>query len=197
MMLTYNGYRQKAQTGDMIGFSGTGIASTAIKVSTRSEWSHIGMTILAAEWDALLCWEATLMCNVPDIESGFIKKGVMLVPLETRIHTYNGKVGIRRIRKPLTVEQLIILRAFRHEVKGRPYEKDYIELIKSAYDGPFGLNTQDLMSLFCSELFAEPCIRMELIDNRLPSNEYTPGDFLDDGNFDEIWEPVKEIVVSV
>ncbi len=155
------------------------------------------MAIRVAEWDALLCWESTLMCNVPDIESGFIKKGVMLVPLEARIHTYNGKVGIRRIRKPLSVEQLIILRAFRHEVKNRPYEKNYIELIKSAYDGPFGLNTQDLMSLFCSELFAEPCIRMELINNKLPSNEYHPGDFLDKGNFDDIWEPIQEIIVEI
>lgn len=197
MILTYDKYRPKAQTGDMVGFSGNGIASTAIKLATKSDWSHIGMTVCTPEWDMVLCWESTLLCNVPDVESGFIKKGVMLVPLESRILTYAGKVGIRRIRKSLTLEQLMILRAFRQEVKNRPYEKDYIELIKSVYDGPFGLNTQDLMSLFCSELFAEPCIRMELIDDGLPSNEYHPGDFLDDGNFDEIWEPVQEIIVSV
>ncbi len=195
--LIYNKYREKAQTGDIVGFSGSGIASTAIKVVSKSEWSHIGMTICSPEWDIVLCWESTLLCNVPDIESGFIKKGVMLVPLESRILTYNGKVGIRRIKKPLTIEQLIILRAFRQEVKNRPYEKDYIELIKSVYDGPFGLNTQDLMSLFCSELFAEPCIRMGLIDDKLPSNEYTPADFLNEGNFDDIWEPVREIIVEV
>ncbi len=192
-MLTYNKYRPKAQTGDMVGFSGNGIASTAIKLTTKSKWSHIGMTICSPEWDLILCWESTLLCNVPDIESGFIKKGVMLVPLESRILTYNGTVGIRQIRKPLRLEQLIILRKFRQEVKNRPYEKNYLELIKSVYDGPFGLNTQDLMSLFCSELVAEPCIRMGLITDKLPSNEYTPGDFLNKESFKGVWEPIKMI----
>lgn len=197
MSLTYDKYRPKAQTGDMVGFSGKGIASTAIKIATKSKWSHIGTVINSELWDMILSWETTLLCDVPDVDSGFIKKGVMLVPLESRILTYNGKVGIRRIRKPLTIEQLIILREFRQEVKNRPYEKNYLELIRSVYDGPFGLNTQDLMSLFCSELFAEVCIRMKLIGDKLPSNEYTPADFLNDGNYNEIWEPVKEIIVTV
>jgi len=118
----------------------------------------------------------------------------MLVPLSSRLATYKGEVGIRRIGKPLTMDQLTALRLFRHEIKNRPYEKDYIELIKSVYDGPFGQNTQYLTSLFCSELFAEACIRMMLITDEEPSNEYTPADFLDDGDFDDIWKPVEEIV---
>jgi len=195
-MLTYNKYRPKAQTGDMIAFSGTGLASTGIKVASGSEWSHIGMGIVSPEWDMVLCHESTLLCTVADIGSGFVKKGVMLVPLQARIATYKGKMGIRCIRNPLTLEQLAILRAYRHEVKDRPYENDYIELVKAVYDGPFGENTQDLISLFCSENFAEPCIRMKLIGDDEPSNEYHPGDFIDDGNFDEIWEPVQEIIVG-
>jgi hypothetical protein len=43
----------------------------------------------------------------------------------------------------------------RHEVSGRPYERDEIELLKSACDGKFGENKEDLSSLFCSELVAE------------------------------------------
>ena len=192
-MLTYDKYRPKAQTGDMVCFSGTGLVSTGIKDASRSKWSHIGVVICSPEWDMVLGHESTLLCKVADIESGFIKKGVMLVPLEARIATYSGKMGIRCIRHSLTLEQLAILRAYRHEVKNRPYEKNYIELFKSVYDGPFGENTQDLSSLFCSEDFAEPCIRMKLIDNDEPSNEYTPADFIDDGNYDEIWNPVEEI----
>ncbi len=195
-MLTYEKYRKIAQTGDLVGFSGTGLLSTGIKIFSRSDWSHIGFVIRAAEWDMILCWESTLLCPVQDIETGFVKKGVMLVPLEARIVTYEGKVGIRRIREALTLEQLIILRAFRQEVKNRPYEKDYIELVKSAYDGPFGKNTHDLSSIFCSEGVAEPCIRMGLLPDDQPSNEYTPGDLLDKGTQEKIWEPVKDIIVS-
>jgi len=195
-MLTYDKYRLKAQTGDMVAFSGTGLASVGIKVASGSEWSHIGMTIVCPEWDMVLCHETTLLCKVADISSGFVKKGVMLVPLQARIATYQGKVGIRTIRKPLTLEQLAILRAYRHEVKDRPYENDFIELVKAVYDGPFGENTQDLTSLFCSENFAEPCIRMSLIDDDHPSNEYIPGDFIGPGKYESIWEPVREIVVT-
>ncbi len=195
-MLTYEKYREIAQTGDLVGFSGTGLLSTGIKIFSGSEWSHIGFVIKSAEWDMILCWESTLLCKVADIETGYVKKGVMLVPLEARISTYEGKVGIRRIHETLTLEQLVILRTFRQEVKNRPYEKDYCELIKSAYDGPFGKNTHDLTSIFCSEGVAEPFIRMSILPNDQSSNEYTPGDLLDEGNYNNIWEPVEEIIVS-
>ena len=186
--MKYCVYRKVARTGDMILFSGQGIASTAIKMVTRSEWSHIGMSIWIKDWDLLACWESTLMSNVEDIESGFIRKGVMLVPLAVRIRAYVGRVVVRRLRRPLNKVELKILRDFRHEVKGRPYEKNWGELVKAGYDGPLGKNTQDLSSLFCSELFVEPWIRMGRIFG-LPSNEYVPGDFSDRNfnNFNNIW----------
>lgn len=73
------------------------------------------------------------------------------------------------------------LSQFRQEMKGRPYEEDEIELIKAAYDGPLGRNTEDLRSLFCSELVAEAYQRMGLLSDAQPANEYTPKDFSDEG----------------
>ncbi len=189
-MLTYDQYRPKAQTMDMLCFSGTGLISTGIKIATGSWWSHIGTTIRASEWDFLLSWESTLMCPVADVQSGFVKRGVMLVPLQARIQTYDGVMGVRRILKPLTIEQLVILRNFRHRVKNRPYETNYIELIKSHYDGPFGKNTHDLSSIFCSELFAEACLLMELIKSKQPSNEFTQADLIE--KYKDIWGPIEK-----
>ena len=67
--------------------------------------------------------------------------------------------------------------ALRREVAGREYEQDTLELIKAAYDGPFGHNEEDISSLFCSELVAEAYQRLGLLSEEKPSNEYTPADF--------------------
>ena len=69
------------------------------------------------------------------------------------------------------------LMQLRKELAGKEYEKDTLELIKAAYDGPFGHNEEDLSSLFCSELVAEAYQRLGLLNNEKPSNEYTPADF--------------------
>jgi len=57
-----------------------------------------------------------------------------------------------------------------------------LELLKSAYDGPFGKNEEDLSSLFCSELVAEAYQRLGLLTEGTPSNEFTPADFGGDIN---------------
>jgi hypothetical protein len=69
------------------------------------------------------------------------------------------------------------LNTFRHEVSGRKYETNKIELLKAAYEGIFGENKEDLSSLFCSELVAEAYQKMGLLTEELPSNEYIPKDF--------------------
>lgn len=72
---------------------------------------------------------------------------------------------------------VLALNNFRHEISGRPYETNKIELLKAAYDGLFGDNKEDLSSLFCSELIAEAYQKMGLLTEKLPSNEYIPKDF--------------------
>ena len=72
------------------------------------------------------------------------------------------------------------LMRFRKEVRGRPYEKSMVELLKSAYDGPFGQNVEDFSSIFCSELIAETYQQMGLLPGTKSANEYTPGDFASD-----------------
>ena len=65
----------------------------------------------------------------------------------------------------------------RRELAGRKYEADKLQLIKAAWDHAFGHNTEDLSSLFCSELVAEAYQRLGLLDENKPSNEYVRGDF--------------------
>jgi hypothetical protein len=106
---------------------------------------------------------------------------VQLVLLSNRLLAYEGDVAVRHL---LEVErdgcEMTILQELRREFHGRPYERSALELIKAAYDGPFGKNTEDLQSMFCSELFAEVWQRMAILSEDVPSNEYDPADWGED-----------------
>ena len=77
----------------------------------------------------------------------------------------------------LEKKKLKKLDALRKELRGRPYEQNYAELFKSAYDFMSGANEEDLSSLFCSELVAEAYQQLGMLKNQKPSNEYVPADF--------------------
>lgn len=176
-MYTYREVRPDIDTGDLVLFSGKGGVSVGIRWVTRSRWSHVGMALRVPEWNIILLWEATPFSNVPDVESGRLRQGVQLTPLSEQLKRYEGTAAIRHLHVHRTPEMLSALQNYRKEVKGRPYEQSRLELIRSAWDGPFGANKEDLSSLFCSELVAEAYQRMGLLPDHPPSNEYTPANF--------------------
>ncbi len=199
MAVIYENVREELDTGDIVLFSGKGGISEWIKGFTRSKWSHVGMVIKDKAWDMVLLWESTTLSNIDDLETGRKKKGVQLVALSERIDNYTGEVSVRRLITEKTPQMVEALKDLRNEIKERSYEESMIELIKSAYDGPLGQNTQDLSSLFCSELVAEAYMRMGLLPvGTLPSNEYTPKDFSSERNLQLLKEAKlgNEILVT-
>lgn len=178
----YNEIRPNLKTGDLVLFSGEGLVSTGIKVSTFSKWSHVGMVFEIPEHDLIMLWESTTMSKMKDFDSGEVLKGVQLVPLSERIKVFNGDIGIRCLKNKLTKHQLQRVSQLRHEFKGRPYEQNKIELILAALPGHID---EDLSSLFCSELIAEVLQEIILLSDGRPSNDYNPGDF-DEGKTPEL-----------
>jgi len=182
--MRYRDVRDTLKTGDIVLFSGKGGISEGIKFFTLSKWSHVGMVYRIVEpldpEGSVFCWESTTLSNIEDADTGKLTNGVQRVEFSERLErcfATGYEISVRPLNKALPDEKVRALNLFRHEVSGRPYEKDKIELIKSAYDGLFGQNKEDLSSLFCSELVAEAYQRMELLDENRPSNEYTPKDF--------------------
>lgn len=182
--MKYDDIRSELKTGDILLLSGKGGISEGIKFFTISKWSHVGMVYRFADpFDAkgsVFCWESTTLCNLEDADTGKLTKGVQRVELSERLErcfATGYEISVRKLSKPLTEDMIRALNDFRHEVSGRPYEKDKIELLKSAYEGIFGANKEDLSSLFCSELVAEAYQRMGLLTEKMSSNEYTPKDF--------------------
>lgn len=176
--MKYSDVRDDLKTGDIVLFSGKGFISAGIKAASRSIWSHIGMVLDLPEYNFKALWESTTLSKIKNLGTGTHMKGVQLVPLSERFKAYDGKAAVRKLNGvDFGKEAIQSLMDFRKEIAGRPYEEDKIELIKSAYDGPFGGNAENLSSLFCSEMVAEAYQRMGLLSEGIPSNEYTPADF--------------------
>lgn len=182
--MKYDDIRSQLKTGDILLFSGKGGISEGIKFFTVSKWSHVGMVYRFDDprdaKGSVFCWESTTLSNLEDADTGKLTKGVQRVELSERLERcFAGgyEICVRPLSSPLTNDMIRKLNDFRHDVSGRPYEKDKIELLKAAYDGIFGANKEDLSSLFCSELVAEAYQRIGLLTEKTPSNEYTPKDF--------------------
>ena len=116
-----------------------------------------------------------------------MRRGVQLVPLYHKIFSgWYDRVAVRKlagIPREKRIEMYEELLKFRKEIQGRPFEKDWVELLLSAIDIRQGFlsflhnQREDLSSLFCSELVAAAYQRMGLLGRDKPSNAYSPDDF--------------------
>jgi len=181
-MATLHAYNQDLRallkTGDIVLFSGKGGASAGIKWATFSRWSHVGMVVVLPEYDLVTVWESSTIATLPDLDTNTPNKGVQLVPLSARLDQYDGDIAVRQLQNvEFSTDDIRSLMQLRRELAGRKYEEEKIQLLKAAWDYTFGRNTEDLSSLFCSELVAEAYQRLGLLDPDMPSNEYVPADF--------------------
>jgi len=98
---------------------------------------------------------------------------------------YYERLGIRRLRKPLTENQEVKMRASILKMCDRPYENT-AEMLAAAIDvcdcccASFVNKQEDRSSLFCSELVAAIYIDTALLPAMPPANEYVPADFSED-----------------
>ena len=181
-MQGYQKLRDKINTMDVALFIGEGPtaaflkAAMAIGSAKPITWTHVGIFWYMKDDDALCIAESTMLPSVTNVDTGMPRKGVQLVSASDRIAQYPGQVFVRRIHNADMAPYMPTLRKLRRELNGRPYEQDMAEIIKAAYDGPYGKNTENLKSLFCSEFVAEMWQAAALLGPK-PSNEYIPEDF--------------------
>lgn len=180
MFTKYEIIRHNLKTFDIVLFSGTDKMSAAIRAATNSDWSHVGMIVRFPQLQAIMLYESTTLSNLRDTVTGKQVEGVQLVYMRERLMTYDGDVAVRRLMFPRPPSMIFTLGEFMSEMKGRKYEQDKMELIRSAYDGPLGDNVEDFSSVFCSELVAGALKRCGILPEGHAANEYTPGDFASD-----------------
>lgn len=174
--------RADLKTGDLVLFSGKSRFSNLIKTVSGGKWSHVGMVIVEPKLhpDPLL-WEATMLCDVPDISGADATPGVQLVTLAGRLAAYDGEVTWRSLSRPLEGPHLERFAGHRTALANLPYERSKLELARAVYDGWGGTSpAEDLTSIYCAELVAEAYQVMGILPDfpvGLPSNEYVPHDF--------------------
>jgi hypothetical protein len=189
-MSKYEEIRGQLQTGDIVLFSGRGRASQGIKWLTLCPWSHVGMVLRMPPGagplaDTVLLWESTNFDNLKDVLEGVARRGVQLVLLSERVQVYPGEIAVRPLSVQRDEAMFEALSALRMKLRNRPFEEKKLELLRAALDGPFERwrSSEDLSSLFCSELIAETYQALGLLPDHpdaKPSNEYTPRDFAGD-----------------
>ena len=195
-------FRKYARTGDVALFEGHGTFSEVIRMGTFSRMSHCAMVVRTLELLSgkhgdigVYLWHSPsgplrakdLLYDPPKS-----KHGPQLNNLPQLVRNLNEKdhIFIRRVKFIDTTHEWAQndgrisldgrLASYMRKMHTRGYEKHTLELILSAYDGPFGKNTENMSSVFCSELIAHTMkkgAKPSLLPTSEPCNEFTPADF--------------------
>lgn len=196
----YSDVRDQIRTGDVFLFRGEGLASTVIRTGQQLmqhegwEYTHIAMAAWVTpshteklresgiqfppvDYERLLCWESTTLSNMPDLQQQMYR-GVQCTYASGRIANYSGRVFWRPVMLERAAEsmdiQFIKLWA---DLNGAPYEQSRRELALSALNKWGGNYSENLNTVFCSELVAESWQRFGWFDEDVPSNQMCPAEF--------------------
>jgi len=178
--MKYSEVRELLRTGDVVLFNGKGLVSWII--SRLGGKSHVGV-IYRPNRETVLLYESTTLSNLRDVSSGRKVRGVQLVNFSRRVATYNGRIWVRRLDKPLDRQQRRIMEQTRKEFAGKGYEQSLWQLIRAGFK--WSLQMADLGTIFCSELVAELFQRWGFLSRKIPANEHNPGDFRQGGCVDD------------
>ena len=172
--------------GDVVLFRTKKFTSKLQRAMCRTGFDHIGIVVIDEACPDSCCSprfkELRVKLGVPawhTLEAD--ASGVDVYPFTPEsLASYRGMVAIRHLgfeRGALTGAMSGSLHMFMEEVKGRPYERRWMELLRAA--NWFGHNDkEDLSTLFCSQLVAAAYQRMGVVSRaERSSNAYIPGDF--------------------
>jgi len=178
----------KCKSGDVIAFSGKRIFSVVIKMLQK--------TLLDPGDDTYKFSHVSIIIKEPWTDNKFISseslwnplkgyKGVAQIPLQNRLLNYKGTLTLYKLQKngndfELSKEQKLKLKLSTERYKGLHFEKGLISMLKSAIDNNKYIkeNKKDTSSLFCSEHSSQTYIDIGLLNNKKPSSEFSPSEFI-------------------
>ncbi|MGH6906082.1 MAG: hypothetical protein ACREIR_25465 [Geminicoccaceae bacterium] len=158
----------RLKTGDLVLFTGHGLASSLRKWFSRSPWTHVGLVLRAPDAAEPLLWEAGRAGP---------RRGALVVRLAVRIAEFPGRIGVRCLNRALAAAQCDRLEALRREVAGRAARRGLLDLMGAADDGWLGARPEILGDPTDGELVAEAYQRLGLLDDLAPANGYRPWQF--------------------
>jgi hypothetical protein len=155
------------KTGDVVLFTGQGLARGLAKWFNRSPWTHVGLVLRGLVAAEPLLWEALW---------GGPHRGAIATPLAVRMARSRGRISVRCLNRPLAPTQCQRLEALRQEVAERPHARGLFDLIGAADDGWVGTRRENLGEPMDGELVAEAYQRIGLLDE-IARGGKAPGDY--------------------
>ncbi len=165
------------QAGDIVLFDDTGIVWKLLDaIACTLPPDHAGLVV------AMPDGRLTVLESGPDAHPR-----VHLLDLAARLHSFKGRIYIRRLSCPLTPEQSARMTEFALAQEGKRYALGRIlrQITPFRARGPlrskwFGKTDYNRQRWICSELVAAALAYAGLVDPRLmPANIVYPRDFLD------------------
>ena len=155
------------KTGDLVLFTGQGLARGLARWFSRSAWTHVGLVLRAPDAAEPLLWEA--LC-------GGSRRGTIAAPLAVRMARARDRISVRCLNRPLAASQCERLEALRQEVTERARPRGLFDLIGAAEDGWVGARRDNLGEPTDGELVAEAYQRIGLLDD-IARGGRAPGDY--------------------
>ena len=155
------------KTGDLVLFTGEGLARGLARWFNRSPWTHVGLVLRWPNAAEPLLWEAP--CGGP-------RRGTIAAPLAVRMARARGRISARCLNRPLPASQCERLAALRQEVAERVRPRPLFDLIGAAEDGWVGARRDNLGEPMDGELVAEAYQRIGLLDDAARGG-WSPGDY--------------------
>lgn len=166
----------RADSGDLVLFSGKGLISGSIRFFTGSRWSHVGLVLREPDTGELLLLESTVTDESADIALGRPVRGVQVVRLAEKLAVYDGSVVLRQLelaQRPAHFDDE--LRELAQLWRYRGYKSFTATLALDLLSG--NRRRPRVHRVFCSELVAEIYKRLGVMARSVRSSRLVPGDF--------------------
>jgi len=93
-----------------------------LALCTRSDWSHVALLVRCPDTGKLYIWESSETPSFDHMTNG-MHSGIKLADFHEKVHGYNGYLGYRRLRQPLSKEKEHELFKACMKFKGTPFRK--------------------------------------------------------------------------
>jgi hypothetical protein len=147
------------ETGDLLLFHENDFwFSKLVEWFTGSQFSHIGMVLKDPEFTVPSLKGLYIMESgqeaVPDSENGRKKFGVQVVPLDTIIENYNGRIYLRKLKCNRDVDFYNKLTTIHSNIHNEPYDTNPRDMFHALTNDTDIKNGQKQTRYWCSALIA-------------------------------------------
>jgi hypothetical protein len=205
--VTFSEIKTDLKTGDIFLFHGDSKIEEVIQIGDKTEWSHVGMIVLAEDIglesdENVLFWESSSE-SYYDYDQKIEKSGPHLIKLQdllSALHNLSDKryFSVRSLETARTPEFFNQLRSLmsENEIHNATFPK-YEDMIKNYIEGHFLNKEESDGTYFCSQLIAETYKRMGILTSIEPSNAYAPKSFSSQENLGYLKRSVlnRELVI--